>query len=68
MSAGGKASTSTFKPTDNAAAGLTSSSMTCCIRSTSVQSCSLPKVSNRKIDSPSGCGWALGSAIDNVKM
>ena len=51
---GGNASTSTFRPTDRAVAGLTVSAMTCCIRSTSVQSFSLPNVSNRKIALPSG--------------
>ena len=44
----GNASTSTFSPTDKAVAGLTVL-ITSCMRSTSVQSCSSPNVSKRKI-------------------
>src|SRR5215470_16973640 len=52
ITAGGRASESTFSPTDRAVLGLTFL-MACCICSVSVQSCSLPNVSNRKIDFPS---------------
>jgi hypothetical protein len=49
----GSASTSTLSPTDSAVAGLTVA-IASCIRRTSVQSCSSPKVSKRKIAWPSG--------------
>src|SRR5215468_4122049 len=51
ITAGGSASESTFSPTDKAVLGLTFL-MTFCICSTSVQSCSSPNVSNRKMDFP----------------
>src|SRR5215467_4618534 len=52
ITACGSAFESTFSPTDKAVLGLTFL-MTCCICSVSVQSCSSPNVSKRKIDSPS---------------
>src|SRR5215204_4923549 len=46
---GGSAAASTLRPTASAVAGLTDDWMTSCRRRVSVQNCSSPKVSNRKI-------------------
>src|SRR5215216_5356844 len=69
ISAGGSASESTFKPTDKAVRGLTLL-MASCIRSVSVQSCSSPNVSKRKIDCPSEllCDWPCAMADVSTAM
>ena len=50
--AGGNASTSTFRPTDKAVVGSTAAAITSCMRNVSVHRDSSPNVSNRKICLP----------------
>src|ERR1044072_1112447 len=68
--AGGSASTSTLRPTDNAVVGLTEVRMTSCMRNVSVQNVSSPYVSNRKMVLPDAikAGLSRATAADGLNI